>query len=133
MRRLADDAALRQAILEHQTDISEETMPTASFTYKLKPGVSRQTYEDWVVAFDYPHVEQIPSIVSQRIYRIEEAVFGNTEPPYNYLEVIEFTNVSDYLNDLTNHPAAQAIASEMPNFVEMVSNSFAAFIPPGVS
>ena len=108
-------------------------MPAASFTYGLKPGVTPGAYEAWIVDFDYPHVEQIPSILSQRIYRIDEPIFGGAEPGYAYLEIIEFTNRDDYLNDLQNHPAAHAISAEMPNFVEMINNTFVGFIPPGVS
>lgn len=108
-------------------------MPAASFTYSLKPGVTPGAYEAWIVGFDYPHVEQIPSILSQRIYRIDEPIFGGAKPGYAYLEIIEFTNRDDYLDDLHNHPAAQAISAEMPNFVEMVNNTFVGFVPPGVS
>jgi REDY-like protein HapK len=114
-------------------DQRRQQMPSASFTYRLKPGVTPAAYEAWIVSFDYPHVEQIASIISQRIYHIEASVFGGANPNYDYLEVIEFTNRDDYLHDLQNHPAAKAISQEMPNYVEMVTNNFARFIPPGVS
>jgi aryl-alcohol dehydrogenase-like predicted oxidoreductase len=108
-------------------------MASAFFTYKLKTGVTPETYEKWIVEFDYPHVQKMAGVIlSQRIYRVKGTVFGGGEPPYDYVEVIEFTNLDDYLHLLKTNPNAQAIAAQVPKYVEMVSNTFGRFIQPGV-
>jgi hypothetical protein len=106
-------------------------MPLACFTYKLNSAVTPQAYEAWVADFDYPHVTQIPSVLSQRIYRMR--VFVGGPKSYDYLEIIEFTNLAQYLNDLQNNPAAQEIKAQVFNFVSIVNNAFGDFIPPGVT
>ncbi|MEA2604564.1 MAG: REDY-like protein HapK [Acidobacteriota bacterium] len=106
-------------------------MPTAFFRDKRKPGITREKYERWVIDFVYPHVEKIPSVVSQRIYQIEGALFG--EKTYDVMEVITFTNLEDYLYDLQHNPAAKAIAEELPHYVEVLDMDYGTFIPPGVS
>ncbi len=108
-------------------------MASAVFTYKLKLGVAPEVYEKWIEEFDYPHVQKmIGVILSQRIYRVKGTVFGGGKPPYDYVEVIEFTNIQDYLHLLQTNPNAQAIAAEVPKYVEVVSNGFGRFIQPGV-
>jgi hypothetical protein len=109
-------------------------MGSAFFTYRLKPGVTREQYENWIVDFDYPHVQKMTEVIlSQAIYRVEGTVFGGGKPPYQYVEVIEFTNLDDYLRMLKNNPNAQAIAAEVPKYVEVLSNTFGDFILPGVA
>ncbi len=108
-------------------------MGSAFFTYRLKPGVTHERYEKWIVEFDYPHVEKMTDVIlSQRIYRLEGIIFGSGPSPYDYVELIEFTNLKDYLRTLRENTNAQAIAAEMPKYVEVVSNSYGEFIPPGV-
>jgi hypothetical protein len=108
-------------------------MPTAVFSYKLKPGVTKEVYEEWIVKFDYPHVALITSIISQRIHRVNGVVFGQDEPGFDYVEVIEFSSLEEYINDLTHNVNAKAIADQIPLYVEVVSNAWGEFIPPGVA
>jgi hypothetical protein len=107
-------------------------MGTAAFTYQLKPGVNPADYERWIVDFDYPHVALIPSVVSQKIYKIGGAIMGGAKP-YDYLEIIEYTTLEAFLNDLQTNPNAQAIAAQVGQYVNFQTNAWGTFIPPGVS
>jgi REDY-like protein HapK len=106
-------------------------VPFAFFTYKLKPGVTADAYQQWIVSFDYPQVRQIPSIRSQQLFNIAGLVFGPGDAPADFAEVIEYSNWERYQDDLANHPAAQKIKAQLPNFVTVVSQMHGDLIPPG--
>lgn len=98
-------------------------MGTAAFTYRLKPGVSADVYEAWIRDFDFPHVALIPSVTEITIIRVEGAVMGDKKP-YDYLEIIEYTTIDAFLNDLRTNPNAHAIGEQVGQYVEFLTNSF---------
>jgi hypothetical protein len=100
---------------------------------KLKSGVAAADYEAWVQDFDYEKARELTSIRSYRTYRIDEPFFGPGSAPFDYLEVIEVTNLDEYRRELNEHPAAQAIAQEWGDYVELVHSLSGELIPPGVS
>ena len=107
-------------------------MPFAMFTYKLKAGITPEMYESWLTSFDYPHVEQITSVKSLTVTRVDGMVFGGGEKPYDYFEVIEFDDLDAYIHDLKTNPAAHAIGSQVGMYVTVTSNVYGFSIPPGV-
>jgi hypothetical protein len=107
-------------------------MPTAFFRTKLKRGVTREAYYQWVVDFVYPHVEQIQSVISHRIYHLDDTIPPGGKLTYDNIEVIKFTGWDDYVSDLQHNPAAAAIAQQMKNYVEVLDSIYGKSIPPGV-
>lgn len=68
------------------------------FLNRLRPGVTKASYERWVREVDYPTAGSIPSIRSYKVHRLEGAFEG--EPPYDYIEVVEVTDLEAYRKDL---------------------------------
>jgi hypothetical protein len=108
-------------------------MPTAFFRTKLKQGVTREAYRQWVADFVYPHVEKIQSVISHRIYHLDETIPPSGKLPYDNIEVIKFTNWDDYVSDLQHNPAAAAIAEQMSKYVKVLDSVYGKSIPPGVT
>ena len=99
---------------------------------RLKPGVAAADYETWVQDFDYDKARELSSIHSYRAYRIRKPFLETGSTPFDYLEVIEVTDLDEYRRELNEHPAAQAIAQEWGNYVELVYSLSGELVPPGV-
>jgi hypothetical protein len=106
-------------------------MPTVFFMSRLKDGVRKEDYEKWLVSFDYEKAKQVHSILSYRTYRISGR-YESGKKPYDYLEVVEITDLEEYRQEGEDNPAMQAIAREWANFLEVADSLHGAFIPPGV-
>lgn len=108
-------------------------MATVFFLSKLKPGVAAANYETWLREFDYVRAKELSSILSYRTHRIQGHLREEAAIPYDYLEVIEVTDLEQYRKEITEHPAAQAITAEWGNYLELVYSLTGEFVPPGVS
>jgi hypothetical protein len=65
---------------------------------KLKAGVSPADYEAWVRSGDYPIARAQEPILGYEVYRAAERLLAETpELPYDYVEVIDVTDVPSYL------------------------------------
>lgn len=73
-------------------------MPTVFFLSRLKKDVKAEDYEKWVQEFDYPHARSMAAIKSYTVHRIQGAFRG--ERAYDYVEVVEVTNLDDYRQGL---------------------------------
>ena len=93
---------------------------------RLQPGSDSRAYERWVEQVDYLGAAQIPSILSYQVFRVEGPCIGEQveEFGYDYVEVAEVTSLAAYLDDLQNHPAAQAIVAEIGQYVRSVGNAW---------
>lgn len=93
---------------------------------RLQPGVDPAEYEAWVRRVDYPGAKQVPSLLSYKVYRIQEPCVGGPYPQfdYDYVEVAEVTDMDDYLRDLDEHPAAQSIIAEIGQYVRSVGSAY---------
>jgi len=66
------------------------------FLNRLRDSVDPQEYEDWIRRVDYPIVRAQGAIESYTVTRIEGTLSGEGESPYDYLEVIEITDLESY-------------------------------------
>ena len=57
-------------------------------TFRLRPGVTPEQYEEWFRVHNVPAVRKMASISSYRVWRAVDAMEG--EPPYDYIEEMEF-------------------------------------------
>ena len=88
------------------------------FLNKLREGVSPADYESWVREFDYPFARQIPSIKSYVVTRLDASLEGGERPPYDFLEVVEVTDIEAYKADLsTDKPEIQAFDEQWLKYV----------------
>lgn len=105
-------------------------MPVVFWMTKLKEGIQPEDYERWLKEFDYANAPKIETILSYRAYRAERP-FSAGEKLFDYLEVIEVTNLEEYRRELEENSAAKAIAEQWSGFLDLVSSLQAEFIPPG--
>ena len=66
------------------------------FLNRLRDGVDPKEYEDWIRRVDYPVARAQRAIVSYTVTRIDGTLSGEGESPYDYLEVIEITDLEAY-------------------------------------
>lgn len=92
-------------------------MPTVFFLTRLRKGVAPADYEKWVREFDYPTAKSIPSIISYRTHRIA-GPYREADAHYDYIEVVEVTNIDDYRRDLEELPQAQELRRQIIEYLE---------------
>ena len=68
----------------------------AFFLNKLRPEASHEAYETFVREIDYPFARSVPSIRSYVVTRLEGTLDGQGTSEYDYLEVIEITDIDEY-------------------------------------
>ena len=66
------------------------------FLNRLREGVDPAEYEAWIRRVDYPVARAQDAIRSYTVTRIEGTLDGSGEAPYDYLEVIEVTDLESY-------------------------------------
>ncbi len=98
-------------------------MPTVFFLTRLKEGADAADYEKWVREFDYPTAGKIPSIVSYRNYRLGGS-FRQADVSYDYLEVIEVTDLEAYRRDLDALPHAVELRRQILNYLDPRMQSY---------
>jgi hypothetical protein len=98
-------------------------MATVFWFSRLRPGVDADAYEEWVRTVDYAAARRIPSILSYRVYRINGPCLGDMTP-YDYVEVVEITDLEDYRRDIETHPAAQQIGAEIGQYIQSAGNAW---------
>lgn len=76
-------------------------------TFRLKPGVTPEQYEAWFRAVNVPAVAGMRSISSYRVWRTTGAAEG--EPPYHYLEEMEFASQAEFDRELEQVPEMGAM------------------------
>jgi predicted metal-dependent hydrolase len=89
-------------------------MPTVFFLSNLKKGADAKEYEKWVQRVDYPLSKKIKPIKSYRVHRINGAFEGQKK--YDYIEVIEITNLDDYKKELAS-PEVKQLLKEWANYI----------------
>ena len=92
-------------------------MPTVFFLARLRNGVTPEAYEQWVRSFDYPTAQSIPSILSYKTHRIA-GPYRQAHTPYDYIEVVEVTNIDDYRRELAELSQAQELRRQIVEYLE---------------
>ncbi len=92
-------------------------MPTVFFLARLREGVDPETYEAWVREFDYPTARSIPSILSYKTHRVA-GPFRQATAPYDYIEVVEVTDIEDYRRELAELPQAQELRRQIVEYLQ---------------
>lgn len=101
-------------INERRREYWEKTVVKVFFVNKLKKRVRPEEYEKWVRERDYPESKKISTIKSYQVYKVKESLLG--ERPFDYIEVIDVTDVEKYKNDL-NSPTVKALLEEWKKYV----------------
>ena len=86
------------------------------FLNRLREGVDADEYESWIRRVDYPIARAQGAITSYTVTRIEGTLAGSGESPYDYLEVIEITDLEAY-RALGSLPEFEQLLQEWSQFV----------------
>jgi hypothetical protein len=86
------------------------------FLNRLRDGVDADEYEAWIRRVDYPVARAQGAITSYTVTRIEGTLGGEGESPYDYLEVIEITDLDGY-RALGALPEFEQLLQEWSQFV----------------
>jgi hypothetical protein len=84
-------------------------MTTVYWLVKLRPGVSADAYQRFVQTVDYPEIPNIASIRSYRSNRVAGSLPEGKELPFDFIDVVEVTDLEAYLRDLKEHPAVARV------------------------
>jgi hypothetical protein len=76
-------------------------------TFRLKPGITEQEYEEWFRAENVPAVEKTKSILSYRVWRIVGVLDG--APNFDYLEEMEIDDRGRFERDIEQVPEMVAM------------------------
>lgn len=88
------------------------------FLNRLKEGVDPAVYEQFVREVDYPFARSLPTIRSYVVTRLDGLLEGGNAP-YDYLEVVEITELEEYRRSLdpAGHPDVEAFIREWSTYV----------------
>ena len=99
---------------------------------KLKPGAQAEAYERWVQETDYRLAKGIGCILRYRVHRIVGPVEGDGKPPYDYIEVLDVTDIGEYRSAMKGNAAMEQIVAEIGQFIEGAGSAWGDPIaPPG--
>ncbi|MCC6222570.1 MAG: hypothetical protein IT201_03655 [Thermoleophilia bacterium] len=87
-------------------------------TFRLKPGVTPEQYEEWFRAENVPAVRRMRSLSSYRVWRATGAMEG--EPPYEYLEEMEFDDQAAFDREVETLPE---LATMLEGWLERVAEN----------
>ena len=86
------------------------------FLNRLHEGADGDEYEAWIRRVDYPVARAQGAIRSYTVTRIDGTLTGEGESPYDYLEVIEITDLDEY-RALAQKPEFEQLLREWSEFV----------------
>lgn len=102
-------------------------MPTVFFLNRLREGVTAEEYEQWLREVDYPTADSVPSIISYRTHRIE-GPYREAHTDYDYIEVVEVTDIDDYRRDLDELPQVLEMRKQIVEYLEFPDNFWGHYI-----
>lgn len=105
-------------------------MPKVFWFSRLQPGITPEAYEQFVREVDYPAVERIPSIIRYYSLHVNGPAMGSAELPYDFVDIVEVTDIEAYRRDLEEHPAALEVHGQSGKYVETIGTLWAEMIEP---
>jgi REDY-like protein HapK len=79
-------------------------------SFRLKPSLSHEQYEEWFRTQNVPAVRKLTSISSYRVWRAVGAMEG--EPPFDYLEEMELDDRATFDAEVEALPEMAAMLEE---------------------
>jgi REDY-like protein HapK len=85
--------------------------------FNLKPGASAADYEAWARGMDIPGVNALSSVYDFTVHRATGLFGSDAKPPYDYVEVIDITNLDHFIADVSD-PEFQKVAAAFGQFTD---------------
>ena len=86
-------------------------MATVIVLFNLKEGQSAHDYEQWARAVDVPTVNGLDSVNSFRVYRTKGMLGTDAPAPYQYIEVLQVTDLAGLGRDISSEEMQQIASS----------------------
>ncbi len=85
--------------------------------FNLKSGVAVTEYEAWARGMDIPGVNALSSVYDYTVHRATGLFGSDAKSPYDYVEVIDITNLDHFIADVSD-PAFQSIVAAFGQFAD---------------
>jgi len=84
-------------------------MSTLIVMFNLNDKQNPEMYERWAKEQDTPAIKRLVSVQDKRVYRAIGLMGSDAASPYQYVEVIEVSDVNQLLKDLQQDKEAQQL------------------------
>lgn len=78
--------------------------------FNLKAGTDVSEYEEWAKTKDVPTASALPSVNSFTVHKATGLFGSDDKAPYEYFEIIDITNMEDFVADVSNEEFQAAAA-----------------------
>jgi len=78
--------------------------------FNLKAGTDVAEYEEWAKTKDVPTASALPSVKSFTVHKAAGLFGSDDAAPYEYFEIIDITNMDDFIADVSNEEFQAAAA-----------------------
>lgn len=95
-------------------------MAKVILTYRLKPGVTQQSFEDWVRATDYPTMRGLTRVASFANHRVRGLLIGEGDPGMDYVEIFDIPDLDGFTAEDMPGPVVQGIMGDFMGRVDDV-------------
>ena len=85
--------------------------------FNLKDGTTAAEYEAWARGTDIPGVNALTSVFDFTVHRATGLFGSDAKSPYDYVEVIDVTNLDHFIADVSTK-AFQAVAAGFGQFTD---------------
>lgn len=95
-------------------------MAKVILTYRLKPDVTQQSFEDWVRTTDYPTMRDLTRVASFANHRVRGLLIGEGDPGMDYVEIFDIPDLDGFTAEDMPGPVVQGI---MGDFMDRVDDA----------
>jgi len=92
-------------------------MTTLIVLFRLRPGVDPEAYEAWAQQTDLPVVRQLGSVSDFQLRRVRGLFGTDSSAPYDYVEMIDITEMSDFVADVRSE-VMSGVAAQFRQFAD---------------
>ena len=93
-------------------------MPQIIIQYKLKAGISRETYENWTRTTDYPAMRGLQRVARFTNHRTVKNLMSDAAPSVDYIEFFDVPDLAGFLGEDMGGDVVQKVMGEFMQFVE---------------
>ena len=86
--------------------------------YSLKPGVTREDFENWVKQVDQPTMRGLQRVESFDTYRVEGLLMGEGEPSIQYVELFDVPDIAGFGSEDMPGATVQQVMGEFMGFAD---------------
>ena len=85
--------------------------------FNLKPGASREDYENWAKTTDIPNVNALGSVRGFSVIRTTGLLGSDDPAPYDYVELLHVEDMEKLGEDISSE-TMQRVAAEFQEFAD---------------